>query len=101
MPRGVILARRFFWFGQRETADGKASIRWWEAGMEKRTANRCQAAIAGSRIADFPHPPHPWQRYAVFCPVAQSRFDPAVQAMTCSLSIPSFCPIVSSRVLLQ
>jgi hypothetical protein len=48
MPRGVIRARRFFWFGQRETADGKASrkmvgSRYGEAhgkqvsGMDPRT----------------------------------------------------------------
>jgi uncharacterized damage-inducible protein DinB len=37
----------------------------------------------------------------VFCPVAQSRFDPAVQVMTCTLSTPSFYPIVSSRVSLR
>ncbi|HEX6483927.1 MAG TPA: hypothetical protein VF043_34190 [Ktedonobacteraceae bacterium] len=76
---------------------GKQATRWWEAGMEKRTAHRCQTRIKDSRIADVPHPPHLGPRYAVFCPVAQSRFDPAVQAMTCSLSIPSFCPIVSSK----
>jgi len=80
---------------------GKQAGRWWEAGMEKRAANRCQAWISGECIADFPHPLHLRQMDAAFCPVAQSRFDPAVQAMTCSLSIPSFCPIVSSRVLLQ
>jgi len=30
---------------------GKQAARWWEAGMEKRTANRCQAEISGERIA--------------------------------------------------
>jgi hypothetical protein len=66
MPREVILARRFFWFCQRDTADGKASIRWWEAGMEKRAANRWQAWISSERIADFPYPPHPRPMDAVF-----------------------------------
>jgi hypothetical protein len=65
--------------------------------MEKRAANRCQAGIKSSHIADVPHPPHPRLMDAVFCPVAQSRFDPAVQVMTCSLSIPSFCPIVFEK----
>ncbi len=59
--------------------------------MEKRTANRCQAGITGERIADVPHPPHPRPRYAVFCPVAQSRFASSVQAMICSLH-PLFLP---------
>jgi len=57
---------------------------WWEAGMEKRAANRCQAWISGERIADFPHPPHPWHTYAVFCPV-EKACSTIVQAMTCSL----------------
>src|SRR2546421_11080856 len=52
MLRGVIFARRCFWLCQRETADGKASVRWWEAGMEKRAAHRYQAWIKGSRIAE-------------------------------------------------
>jgi hypothetical protein len=68
---------------------GKQAAGWWEAGMEKRAATRCQAGIKGSRIADAPYPPHPWQMDAVFCPVAQSRFDLAMRAMTCSLSISS------------
>src|SRR5437763_1338226 len=40
MLRGVIFAQRCFWLCQRETADGKARVRWWEAGMEKRAAER-------------------------------------------------------------
>src|SRR5690348_16906822 len=92
MPRGVIRVRRFFWLYQRETAHGKARIRWWEAGMEKRAANRCQAWIKSSHIADVRHPPRPRPMDAVFCSVAQSRFDPAVQVMTCSLSIALSAP---------
>src|SRR5258708_31817492 len=101
MPRGVIRARRFFWFGQRETADEKASTRWWEAGMEKRAANRHQAGIFGERIADVPHPPHPRPRYAVFCPVAQSRFASSGAADNLHSSIPSFLPHRSFEALLK
>jgi hypothetical protein len=64
--------------------------------MEKRVANRCQAGISGERIADVSHPPQPKHRYDVFCP-AEKAASTIVQAMTCSLSIPSFCPIVSSK----
>ncbi|HEX4205638.1 MAG TPA: hypothetical protein VHZ51_15875 [Ktedonobacteraceae bacterium] len=42
--------------------------------MEKRTANRCQAWIAGSCIADFPYPiRHIALADAAFCPVAQKQ----------------------------
>src|SRR6185437_5246926 len=68
---------------------GKQAAGWWEASMEKRAANRCQAGIKDSRIADVPYQLHPWQMDAVFCPAAQRRFDLAMQAMTCSLSMPS------------
>src|SRR2546422_1070301 len=65
----------------------------------RQTGVRHGSAASASLI--FLNRPHPRPMDAVFCPVAQSRFDPAVQAMICSLAIPSFCPIVSWRVLLR
>src|SRR5258708_24171280 len=69
--------------------------------MEKRAAKRCQAWNSGERIADVPHPPYHWQMDAIFSPVVAAAYSIIVQAMTCALSPPSFCPIVSSRVLIQ
>src|SRR5437588_2772518 len=68
--------------------------------MEKRAAKRCQAWNSGERIADVPHPPHHWQMDVIFSPAAASAYSIIVQAMT-ALSPPSFCPIVSSRVLIR
>jgi len=59
MPRGVIPARRFFWLCQRETADGKASSKMVESRYGEAHGKQVSGMDQDSRIADFPHPPHP------------------------------------------
>ena len=49
-------------------------------------AKRCQAWNSGERIAAVPHPPHHWQRDAIFSPVAAAAYSISVRAMICTLS---------------
>ncbi len=103
MARDLIRARRFALvlpkrYGGWESKQQDGA----EVGMEKRTANRCQAWISSEHIANVAHPPHsrPMEMLS-FALSRKAGSRPSAQAMTCSLSIPTFCPIVSSRALLE
>src|SRR6266516_7214943 len=98
----MIPARRPFWLCQSETADSdNASIGWCARDMEKRVRQRgvrhgtpANASLMfpihhtiGRWMSSFPPPRHPHIR--------------SLCKQWLALSPPSFCPIVSSRVLIR